>query len=104
MTTYFPKDTFEFMGIMDGDDKYKYRALIRNKEYDKLIAIPFGNVRSQHFKDTTNLNTYSHLDTNNFKLRQHFISKTICHLRSGYYSSLYFELKYLYGYEVDGLF
>jgi len=88
----------------DKNGIYKYVAILHNKHFDRLVAVPFGNIKDTHFRDTTGLNTYSHLDNNNYKLRQLFIKNTIHHLKPDYYSSIYFELKYLYNYEVDCLY
>lgn len=99
---YYPKKSFIFKGIMETSIKsntpYKYVALLYNAEYDKLVFVEFGNKYETHYRDTTNLNSYSHLDSNNLNDRLNKIVELSDLVKNDYYSSAYFELKYLYSY------
>ena len=99
---YYPKKNFIFNGIMESkDENYKYNAILCNYSLNKVIELPFGFINSTHYNDTTRLNSYSHLDTYNLNSRYEFIKNNIYKLKKDHYNSIYFELKYLYSYNID---
>jgi hypothetical protein len=96
---YYPIKSFQFRGLMEAKQiNYKYSAILYNQDYDRLIYIHFGNKYETHYRDTTGLNSYSHLDSNNLNYRIEKITELSNLVKLGYYSSAYFELKYLYSY------
>ena len=100
MTAYFPFNNFEFKGIMECEDlQHKYVAILNNINLDKIIFLPFGDIYHTHYRDTTKLNSYSHLDTNNIDDRIQFILDNTHLIKGGFYNSVYFEMKYLYNYD-----
>lgn len=48
----------------------KYDAILENKLTKKLKRIPFGSITYQHYKDSTPLKLYSHLDHNDTNRRR----------------------------------
>ena len=53
----------------------KYAALIRLNGKQKLIN--FGDIRYQHYRDTTPLKLYSHLDHNDWNRKQNYLARHI---------------------------
>jgi hypothetical protein len=97
---YYPFNNFEFKGIMDcKNNKNKYVAILQNINSDKIVILPFGDIYHTHYRDTTKLNSYSHLDTNNIDDRRKFILENTHLIKGGYYNAIYFEMKYLYNYD-----
>jgi hypothetical protein len=96
---HYPVQNWTYEGIIESRDHVnKYHAILRNEKLDITEQVSFGNVRETHFYDSTHLNNYSHLDTNNIKQRIEFIYKKHKYIKPLYYSSMYFELKYLYNF------
>lgn len=97
---YYPFNNFELSGIMEADDNiHKYVAILMNKTIQTITLVPFGNIYNTHYRDTTNLNSYSHLDSNNLDIRTKFILNNQLLIRGNYYNSTYFEMKYLYSFD-----
>ena len=96
----YPINNFIYRGIMNANDlEHKYVAILMNLTTEKIVTVPFGHIYNTHYRDTTGLNSYSHLDSNNLDHRTTFILENQLLLRGGYYSSIYFEMKYLYHYD-----
>ena len=96
----YPINNFEFKGIMECQDlQHKYVAILMNINTDTIVIVPFGNIYSTHYRDTTGLKSYSHLDTNNLDDRTNFILVNSILIKGGYYNKFYFEMKYLYHYD-----
>ena len=97
---YYPINNFELSGIMEADDNiHKYLAILMNLTTKNISLLPFGNIYDTHYRDTTQLNSYSHLDTNNLNHRTKFILENQLLIRGGYYNATYFEMKYLYSFD-----
>ena len=96
----YPINNFEFKGIMNADDlEHKYVAILMNLTTEKIVIVPFGDIYNTQYRDTTGLNSYSHLDSDNLDHRTTFILGNQLFLRGGYYNRFYFEMKYLYHYD-----
>lgn len=56
-------DDYKFIGfeVSKRKDK-KYNAILQHKRTGKYKRVPFGQTGAQHYKDTTNLRAYSHLN------------------------------------------
>jgi hypothetical protein len=50
----------------------KYDAIIEDHKTRKTQRIPFGNIKSSHYQDTTGLKLYSHLDNHDEKLKDKY--------------------------------
>lgn len=70
----------------------KYNAII--EENNKQKKIPFGDVRYEHFKDSTPLKLYSHLDHNDLKRRENYYKRHNKNYPK--FSADYFSKKYLW--------
>jgi hypothetical protein len=100
MSVYYPFNNFEFKAIMESDDlQHKYVAILQNINKENVILVPFGDIYKTHYRDTTTLNSYSHLDTNNLDDKIQFILENTHLIKGGYYNSIYFEMKYLYNFD-----
>ena len=97
---YFPIKNFEFKGVMENcEDLYhKYVAILMNITTQQISLVPFGNIYETHYRDTTKLNSYSHLDTNNLDMRTKYILENQLLIRGGYINSTYFEMRFLYSF------
>jgi len=76
----------------------KYDAHIANTENGKMTIIPFGNINKRHYRDSTNLRTYKHLDHWDLKKREDYINenKKKFEGNKNKFSSDYFTAKFLY--------
>lgn len=80
------------------DGNKKYDAHIANTENGKMTIIPFGNINKRHYRDSTNLRTYKHLDHWDLKKRDEYIetNKKKFEGEKNKFSSDYFTAKFLY--------
>lgn len=73
----------------------KYDAIIKHRITKKLKTIPFGDVRYEHYQDSTGLGEYSHLNhfdkkrRKNYRLRHNKTAKNK-------FSSSWFSYYYLW--------
>jgi len=76
----------------------KYDANIMNNETGKITLIPFGNINKRHYRDTTELKIYSHLDHWDLKLRNEYIelNKKKFEGIKNKFTSDYFTARFLY--------
>lgn len=76
----------------------KYDANILNTENGQITLIPFGNINKRHYRDTTELKIYSHLDHFDLNLRKEYIelNKKKFEGIKNKFSSDYFTAKFLY--------
>jgi hypothetical protein len=96
----YPFNNFDFKGIMECEDlQHKYVAILQNINQENVILVPFGNIYKTHYRDTTQLNSYSHLDTNNINDKRTYILDNSYLIKPGYYNTIYFEMKYLYNFD-----
>ena len=73
----------------------KYDGIIRNKNTKKEKRVPYGDIRYQHYRDTTKLKLYSHLDHNDPKRRKNYKNRHE-KTRHNKFSSSWFAYKYLW--------
>ena len=98
--SYYPINNFKFSGIMESDDlQHKYLAILQNINTFDIKILPFGNIYNTHYNDVTGLAIYSHLDTFNLDDRRNYILNNQLQIKGGYYSSIYFEMRYLYKFD-----
>jgi hypothetical protein len=50
----------------------KYDAILKNKETDKEVRLPFGQKNMEQYRDTTGLGLYTNLDHNDKNRRRLF--------------------------------
>lgn len=94
---YFSKTEYKFVRFEKSKTKHKkYDAIIQNKKTSREKHLPFGDVRYQHFKDSTGLNIYSHLDHNDNDRRRLYRARHKQFLKNGYYSPSYYSFYYLW--------
>ena len=101
---YYKKTEYNLLGYEKSNYKYKkYNAILENKKTNKIIKIPFGDKRYQHFKDTTGLGLYSNLDHNDKARRKNYRARHgAIKLKSGKLAYLdteqpsYYSYKYLW--------
>jgi hypothetical protein len=95
--SYFPIKNFKLVNFEKSKTKNKkYDAILQNKETKKLGRVPFGDNRYEHFKDSTPLKLYSHLNHNDKKRQQSYIARHSVYIKTGYYSPGFFSMKYLW--------
>lgn len=74
----------------------KYMAILKNKETQKVVKVHFGDSRYEHFKDTTGLGLYKHLDHNDESRRTKFRSRHNGFIKQDSYSPAFFSVEYLW--------
>ena len=95
--SYFPKNNFNLVNFEKSKTKNKkYDAILRNKENKKIMRVPFGDSRFQHFKDKTGLGLYSHLNHLDKSRQKNYIARHSVYIKEGYFSPGYFAMKYLW--------
>ena len=95
--SYFPKNNFNLVNFEKSKTKNKkYDAILQNKENKKLMRVPFGDSRFQHFKDKTGLGLYSHLNHLDKSRQKNYIARHSVYIKEGYFSPGYFSMKYLW--------
>lgn len=56
-------ENYKLIDFVKSNTKHKkYDAIIENKITKRTKRIPFGDIRYQHYKDSTNKKLYSYLD------------------------------------------
>jgi hypothetical protein len=78
-----------------GTKNKKYDAVLMHKKTKKLKLVPFGDVRYEHYKDSTGLGLYSHLDHLD-KSRRKMYKIRHEQTRKNKFSSSWFADKYLW--------
>ena len=74
----------------------KYDAILQNKLNSKMVKIPFGDNRYEHFKDSTGLGLYSNKDHGDLKRRQLYRQRHQKDIKKGYYSPGYMSFYFLW--------
>lgn len=74
----------------------KYDAILQNKLNGKIVKIPFGDNRYEHFKDSTGLGLYSNKDHGDLKRRQLYRQRHQKDIKKGYYSPGYMAYYFLW--------
>ena len=90
------------------------RSIYKGRKYDALIrsiagtygptCIPrpfvhrlaFGKESDWHYKDTTGLGLFSHMDSYNNSERHKFLTETMFDVSAGYFCDTYLTRRYLY--------
>jgi hypothetical protein len=80
------------------DTNRKYDAHIVNTENGKTHIVPFGNIHKRHYRDSTNLRTYKHLDHWDLKKREDYINENKKKFEGikNKFTSDYFTARFLY--------
>lgn len=73
----------------------KYDAILKNKFTGQIKKVPFGDQRFQHYRDSTGLNLYSHLNHLDKKRRDLYYKRH----NKDYpkFSADYFSKRFLWG-------
>lgn len=74
----------------------KYDAFFVNKENGKIKKLSFGDKRYMHYRDSTPLKIYKHLDHNDRKRRMNFKKRHSENINKGKYNSAWLANKYLW--------
>lgn len=95
MPTLQNPEEYKLLRFEVSDVKHKkYNAVLEHKT-GRIKRIPFGDLRYEHFRDSTGLNVYSHLDHGDEKRRENY-HKRHANTKDNLYSSSYFASKYLW--------
>ena len=85
---------YKFIGFERSRTKNKkYDAVLKNRKTGKNKRVPFGDKRYEHYKDSTGLHLFSHLNHGDTKRRTRFRKrhhKNAKHKFSSAYFSYYF--------------
>ena len=94
---YYPKSEYKFVRFEKSNTKHKkYDAIIKNKLNDREKRLPFGDVRYQHYKDSTGLKLYSYLDHNDVNRRRLYRARHKQFIKDGYHSPSFYSYYYLW--------
>lgn len=94
---YYDEDKYQFIKFKKSNRKNKkYRAVLKNKKTGNTVNVHFGDTRYEHYKDSTGLGEYSHLDHNDKDRRERYIKRHKGFIKDGYYSPGMFSLYYLW--------
>ena len=74
----------------------KYAAILKDKFTGRLVAVSFGRPGYWHYKDSTGLGLYSHLDHLNDERRQKFKERFSGYLMPQMYNPAFFSFHYLW--------
>ena len=74
----------------------KYDAILINKNTGRQKVFHFGNKNYQHYKDTTGLGVYTHLNHLDPERRRLYKIRHNKDIKTGYYSSGYFAMRFLW--------
>ena len=92
-------DKYILLKITNSKDTHrKYDAHIANTINGKITVVPFGNIDKSHYRDTTALRTYKHLDNWDLKKREDYIEQNKKKFEGikNKFTSDYFTAKFLY--------
>lgn len=97
MPSYYHKSDYKLIGFEKSKRKNKkYLAALEHKKTGKVVKLHFGDKRYQHFKDSTPLKKFSHLDHKDPERRRRFRQRHKSFLKDGYYSPSYFSYHFLW--------
>jgi hypothetical protein len=74
----------------------KYRVALVHKITGKIKLIDFGSATYAHFRDTTPVKLYKHLDHGDKERRRRYKARHKGFIKSGYYSPGYFSMRFLW--------
>ena len=95
------KSQYKLIGFEKSKTKNKkYDAIITNKygeqNNNKKYRIPFGDIRYEHYKDTTPNKIYSNKDHNDKRRRESYRKRHKVYLKDNEYTPAYFSWHYLW--------
>ena len=94
---YYSQNEWKLLGFKKSQVKgKKYSALIQHKKNERVRKINFGATGYEHYRDSTGLRLYSHLDHGDKKRRTSYKARHSVYLRKGYYSPSYFSYTFLW--------
>ncbi len=89
---YYKKSDYKLLGYEKSTRKNKmYDAILQKKSDNKIIRVPFGDIRYENYQDLTGLNLYQHLIHGDKERRKRYQNRHKVFLRNGYYSPSYFS-------------
>ena len=95
--SYYSKKNYKLLGFRKSErQNKKYYALLENKLNKNLIKIHFGDPNFFHYKDTTGLSDYKHLDHGDKERRRLYIARHKKDIKDGYYSAGFFSMTKLW--------
>ena len=74
----------------------KYRVALTHKKTGKVKLIDFGSTSYKHFRDSTPVKLYSHLDHGDKERRRLYKARHKGFIKKGYYSPGFFSMRYLW--------
>jgi hypothetical protein len=84
---YYSTRLYEFVRFEKATAKNKkYKAILRNKRTNKNFIVNFGDVRYQHYRDSTGLKLYTHLDHLDKERKKNYVKRHAFYIKPGYYS------------------
>ena len=94
----------EYTFYKSDDDKYKYKVIYKNVNNRNKVVYFGQHPTSNHYKDSTGLGLYSHLDHNNEKWREYWkkqlsyriTNNFMCSKKNYPEYSEFWEYRYLY--------
>jgi len=72
MSNCLPFKDWYLVGFEKGKGNKKYNAILESNRGNKKRRVPFGDKHYQHYRDTTGLGLWSHLDHNDTKRRRQY--------------------------------
>lgn len=88
-------DNYKLIGFSKSLTKNKkYDALLKNIKTGRNKKVPFGDIRYQHYKDSTPLKLYSDLDHNDIVRKNNYYKRH--NKEYPKFSADYFSKKYLW--------
>jgi len=94
---YYPKSDYDHIGFEKSNRKNKkYNAIIKHKQTNKIVKVPFGSLQHENFKDSTGLNLYPNLIHGDIERRRKYRARHIVYLKEGYYSPSFYSWTYLW--------
>jgi len=89
---YYKKSDYKLLGYEKSTRKNKmYDAILQKKSDNKIIRVPFGDIRYENYQDLTGLNLYQHLIHGDKERRKRYQNRHKVFLKNGYYSPSYFS-------------
>lgn len=94
---FLPMVDYDFIKFEKSKRKTKkYDALFTNLKTGKIKRLSFGDTNYQHFKDSTGLDLYSHLDHGDKKRQRAYIKRHLKDIKPEMYSPGLLAIRYLW--------
>ena len=89
---YYKIKDYELLGYEKSKSKGKmYNAILKNKNTNRFIRVPFGSSDYENYTDKTGLNLYPHLIHGDKNRRRLYRARHKGFLKDGYYSAGWFS-------------